>query len=107
MLLSGRGVPPLLITNEDIALAVVDSGAVDAPCAGRALRVVLTVWRLAGFAKIYSLIKSYALHAVRGSANRRVAYVSRNNGKAVESLLKLPSMKSCQPIGGSSKILQL
>src|SRR5215216_4517977 len=40
---------------------------------------------------------------LRGSANRRVAYVSRNNGKAVESLLELPSMKSCQPIGGSSK----
>src|SRR5215218_3062590 len=39
----------------------------------------------------------------RGSANRREAYVSRNNGKAVESLLELPSMKSCQPIGGSSK----
>src|SRR5215217_7185587 len=39
---------------------------------------------------------------LRGSANRRVAYVSRNNGKAVESLLELPSMKSCQPIGGSS-----
>src|SRR5215218_2795069 len=43
--------------------------------------------------------------SLRGSANRRVAYVSRNNGKAVESLLELPSMKSCQPIGGSSKLV--
>src|SRR5215218_11441082 len=45
---------------------------------------------------------SFLRLSLRGSANRRVAYVSRNNGKAVESLLELPSMKSCQPIGGSS-----
>src|SRR5215204_663749 len=44
------------------------------------------------------------LFGLRGSANRRVAYVSRNDGKAVESLLELPSKKSCQPIGGSSKL---
>ena len=42
------------------------------------------------------------IEELRGSANRRVAYVSRNNGKAVESLLELPSMKSCRPNGGSS-----
>src|SRR5215203_7516541 len=40
---------------------------------------------------------------LRGSANRRVAYVARDDGKALESLWELPSMKSYQPIGGSSK----
>jgi hypothetical protein len=39
---------------------------------------------------------------LRGFVNRRVAYVSRKDAKAVESLWELPSMKSCQPIDGSS-----
>jgi uncharacterized membrane protein YphA (DoxX/SURF4 family) len=39
---------------------------------------------------------------LRDSVNRRVAYVSRNDRKAVESLRELLSAKSCQPIGGSS-----
>ena len=38
----------------------------------------------------------------RASVNRRVAYVTRNEEKAVKSLSELLSMKSCQPIGGSS-----
>ena len=38
----------------------------------------------------------------RGCANRRVAYVSRSSKKAVESLSRLPSMKSYQPIGAAS-----
>jgi hypothetical protein len=40
---------------------------------------------------------------LRGSVNRRVAYASRHDGKAIESLCELSSIKSCQPIGGSSK----
>src|SRR5215211_3165816 len=39
---------------------------------------------------------------LRGSVNRRVAYVSRHSGKAVELLCELSSIKSCQPIDGSS-----
>jgi hypothetical protein len=42
-------------------------------------------------------------HRLRGSVNRRVSQVSRRDRKAVESLRELPSMKSCQPIDGSSK----
>jgi hypothetical protein len=42
-------------------------------------------------------------YRLRGSTNRQVAYASRNDGKAVESLWELPRKKSCQPIGGSSK----
>jgi hypothetical protein len=44
---------------------------------------------------------------LRGSANRRVAHVSRSEVKAVESLRELSSMTSCQPIGGSSKQAEL
>jgi hypothetical protein len=32
---------------------------------------------------------------------RRVAYVQTNVGKAIDSLLELTRMKSCQPIGGA------
>src|SRR5215208_2901215 len=39
---------------------------------------------------------------VRASVNRRVAYVSRHDGKAVESLGELSSIKNCQPIDGVS-----
>ena len=38
-----------------------------------------------------------------GSAYRRVACVSRNEGKAVESPRELSSIKGFQPKGGSSK----
>src|SRR5215208_6561325 len=37
---------------------------------------------------------------IRGSVNRRVAYVSSHEGKAVESLGELTSIKNCQPIDG-------
>jgi hypothetical protein len=43
---------------------------------------------------------------LRASANRRVTYVAKSDEKAVEPLWELPSMKSCQPIGGSSYTLQ-
>jgi hypothetical protein len=43
-----------------------------------------------------------AIERLRACANRRVAYVSKHSGKAVQSLWELPSMKSCQPIGAAS-----
>ena len=42
---------------------------------------------------------------LRGSVKRRVVHVSRHDGKAVESLEELSSIKSCQPIDGSSKTI--
>jgi hypothetical protein len=43
--------------------------------------------------------------SLRGSVNRRVAYVSSNDKEAVESLRELPNTKSCQPIDGSSNTI--
>src|SRR5215213_11583554 len=42
-------------------------------------------------------------HKLRACANRRVAYVSRTNQKAVGSLSEMPCAKICLPIGASSK----
>src|SRR5215216_7079046 len=39
----------------------------------------------------------------RGRANRRVAYVTSGSQKAVQPPLELPCVKSCAPIGASSK----
>src|SRR5215207_8018090 len=41
--------------------------------------------------------------ALRGRANRRVAYVTSGSQKAVQPPLELPCVKSCAPIGASSK----
>ena len=41
---------------------------------------------------------------LRACANRRVAYVTRVCGEAVQSLWALSSIKSCQPIGAASKL---
>jgi hypothetical protein len=48
----------------------------------------------------------YAKILLRACANRRVAHVSRNSGKAVQWLWELPSMKSCQPISAASKPIE-
>src|SRR5829696_5466700 len=40
---------------------------------------------------------------LRACANRRVAYVSRTNQKAVGSLSEMPCAKICLPIGAASK----
>src|SRR5215216_4273778 len=40
---------------------------------------------------------------LRGRANRRVAYVTSGSQKAVQPPLELPCVKSCAPIGASSK----
>src|SRR5215216_1090781 len=40
----------------------------------------------------------------RGRANRRVAYVTSGSQKAVQPPLELPCVKSCAPIGASSKV---
>src|SRR5215217_7388554 len=42
---------------------------------------------------------------LRGRANRRVAYVTSGSQKAVQPPLELPCVKSCAPIGASSKHL--
>src|SRR5215213_9338716 len=41
---------------------------------------------------------------LRASANRRVSYVSSDDTKAFPSRRGLSSAKSCQPIGGASKL---
>src|SRR5215217_6918105 len=41
---------------------------------------------------------------VRSRANRRVAYVTSGSQKAVQPPLELPCVKSCAPIGASSKV---
>jgi hypothetical protein len=47
-------------------------------------------------------VVAWAMWELRGSVNRRVTYVSRHDGRAVESLGERSSIKSCQPIDGSS-----